>query len=91
MSRSSKTNFRLKEFISKYFTVNFAKSLVFEPSSLKWSSCLIFGVDLLLNIFIVLRVNYTEIDWKAYMQECEGFINGTTDYSQLRGRFIVSI
>ncbi|NXJ03487.1 ALG3 mannosyltransferase, partial [Odontophorus gujanensis] len=27
----------------------------------------------------------TEIDWQAYMQEVEGFANGTRDYTQLRG------
>ncbi|NXL25223.1 ALG3 mannosyltransferase, partial [Setophaga kirtlandii] len=27
----------------------------------------------------------TEIDWKAYMQEVEGFANGTRDYTQLKG------
>ncbi|NXA93252.1 ALG3 mannosyltransferase, partial [Melanocharis versteri] len=27
----------------------------------------------------------TEIDWKAYMQEVEGFANGTLDYTQLQG------
>jgi len=27
----------------------------------------------------------TEIDWKAYMQEVEGVINGTYDYSKLGG------
>ncbi|KAF4519814.1 hypothetical protein B566_EDAN006828 [Ephemera danica] len=27
----------------------------------------------------------TEIDWKAYMQEVEGVVNGTFDYSQLKG------
>ena len=27
----------------------------------------------------------TEIDWVAYMQEVEGVLNGTRDYSQLRG------
>ena len=27
----------------------------------------------------------TEIDWKAYMQEVEGFINGTHDYTKLHG------
>ena len=27
----------------------------------------------------------TEIDWKAYMQEVEGFLNGTRDYYQLKG------
>ena len=27
----------------------------------------------------------TEIDWKAYMQEVEGVVNGTFDYSKLGG------
>lgn len=27
----------------------------------------------------------TEIDWKAYMQEVEGVVNGTFDYTQLKG------
>ena len=30
-------------------------------------------------------MNYTEIDWIAYMQEVEGFANGTTDYALLKG------
>jgi alpha-1,3-mannosyltransferase len=27
----------------------------------------------------------TEIDWIAYMQEVEGFINGTLNYYELKG------
>ena len=27
----------------------------------------------------------TEIDWVAYMQEVEGVLNGTWNYSQLKG------
>ena len=27
----------------------------------------------------------TEIDWKAYMDEVEGFLNGTFDYTLLKG------
>ena len=27
----------------------------------------------------------TEIDWKAYMQEVEGVLNGTMDYLLLKG------
>lgn len=52
-------------------------------------SYLILLAELVLNVFIVLSVNYTEIDWVAYMQECEGFLNGTTDYSQLRGESLI--
>ncbi|XP_074403420.1 dol-P-Man:Man(5)GlcNAc(2)-PP-Dol alpha-1,3-mannosyltransferase isoform X1 [Zonotrichia albicollis] len=37
------------------------------------------------NLWVIRRVPYTEIDWKAYMQEVEGFANGTRDYTQLKG------
>ncbi|NXV03729.1 ALG3 mannosyltransferase, partial [Cettia cetti] len=37
------------------------------------------------NLWVIRRVPYTEIDWKAYMQEVEGFANGTLDYTQLKG------
>ncbi|XP_035167939.1 LOW QUALITY PROTEIN: dol-P-Man:Man(5)GlcNAc(2)-PP-Dol alpha-1,3-mannosyltransferase [Oxyura jamaicensis] len=37
------------------------------------------------NLWVIRRVPYTEIDWKAYMAEVEGFANGTRDYTQLRG------
>ena len=30
-------------------------------------------------------VSDTEIDWEAYMQEVEGFLNGTYDYTKLEG------
>lgn len=33
----------------------------------------------------MLCVPDTEIDWKAYMDEVEGVINGTYDYTQLKG------
>ncbi len=41
--------------------------------------------ETVLNVFIIQRISYTEIDWTAYMQEVEGFINGSLDYSQLKG------
>lgn len=47
-------------------------------------SALLF-LEIFLNIFIIRRTNYTEIDWKAYMQEVEGVVNGTYDYYQLKG------
>ncbi|XP_065890358.1 dol-P-Man:Man(5)GlcNAc(2)-PP-Dol alpha-1,3-mannosyltransferase-like [Dysidea avara] len=41
--------------------------------------------ELAINYFIINFVKYTEIDWIAYMQEVEGFLNGTWDYVELRG------
>ncbi|KAF2365286.1 Glycosyltransferase ALG3 [Trinorchestia longiramus] len=42
-------------------------------------------MEVFLNIWIIQNVQYTEIDWKAYMQEVEGFLNGTLNYSKLQG------
>lgn len=45
----------------------------------------LFILEIFLNIFIIKKTNYTEIDWKAYMQEVEGVVNGTYDYYKLKG------
>lgn len=76
---------KLMSFLKKYLTIDFIKSLIIDPARLPLLTYPILLVELALNIFIVQRVNYTEIDWIAYMQECEGFINGTTNYSLLKG------
>ncbi|XP_056148995.1 dol-P-Man:Man(5)GlcNAc(2)-PP-Dol alpha-1,3-mannosyltransferase isoform X1 [Lampris incognitus] len=42
-------------------------------------------LEIAINIWVIQKVAYTEIDWKAYMDEVEGVINGTYDYTQLEG------
>lgn len=42
-------------------------------------------LEIFINIFVIWKIKYTEIDWIAYMQEVEGVINGTYDYTQLGG------
>lgn len=69
----------------KMFTWSFIKGLVVNPAQLPFAAFLLIVAELIINVLVVERVPYTEIDWKAYMQECEGFLNGTLDYSQLRG------
>lgn len=64
---------------------SFIKSLIVDPAKLHIVAALIILAEIFINIAVVERVPYTEIDWKAYMQECEGFLNGTFDYSELRG------
>ena len=44
--------------------------------------CLCILGRLIVTIFIF---SDTEIDWKAYMQEVEGVVNGTYDYTKLKG------
>nr|XP_032818026.1 dol-P-Man:Man(5)GlcNAc(2)-PP-Dol alpha-1,3-mannosyltransferase [Petromyzon marinus] len=41
--------------------------------------------EVLLNAWIIRAVPYTEIDWRAYMEEVEGVMNGTFDYMKLQG------
>ncbi|KAG0253141.1 dolichyl-P-Man:Man(5)GlcNAc(2)-PP-dolichol alpha-1,3-mannosyltransferase [Mortierella polycephala] len=46
---------------------------------------LLFLAEIVLNILIIKKVPYTEIDWTAYMQEVSGYLKGETDYMKLRG------
>ncbi|XP_032515098.2 lethal(2)neighbour of Tid protein [Danaus plexippus] len=71
--------------LKKVLTWNYLKGIIVNPSQLHVGCFLILIAELIINILVVERVPYTEIDWKAYMQECEGFLNGTLDYSKLRG------
>ncbi|KAG9066262.1 Lethal(2)neighbour of tid protein [Linnemannia hyalina] len=41
--------------------------------------------EILLNIVIIKKIPYTEIDWAAYMQEVSGYLKGETDYTKLQG------
>ncbi|KAJ0181282.1 hypothetical protein K1T71_003367 [Dendrolimus kikuchii] len=66
-------------------TWTYLKGLITNPVQLPFVAFCIIVAEIIINILIVERVPYTEIDWKAYMQECEGFLNGTFDYSKLRG------
>lgn len=61
------------------------KKLIFSPSHAWVAAWLLLVAEVVINTVVIHRVNYTEIDWVAYMQEVEGVINGTFDYSKLRG------
>jgi len=41
--------------------------------------------EILLNVYIVRYVKYTEIDWSTYVQQVEAFVNGVRDYSLIKG------
>ncbi|CAF4569525.1 unnamed protein product [Rotaria magnacalcarata] len=87
-SRSSSTsNFstRLKLLFRQCFQLSFYKDLLLNPKKSIYIMSGLFILEVFLNIFIVRIINYTEIDWKAYMQEVEGVVNGTYDYYQLKG------
>jgi alpha-1,3-mannosyltransferase len=52
-----------------------------------WKTSLIIQIvfELTLNIFIIEKTKYTEIDWRAYMQEVEGFLVGERNYTLIQG------
>lgn len=81
----SSISHKLKFFYKNYVNAKYGKSLLFDPAQLHIVSIGILLVEFVLNIIVVQRVKYTEIDWIAYMQECEGFLNGTTNYALLKG------
>ncbi|KAK9763323.1 dolichyl-P-Man:Man(5)GlcNAc(2)-PP-dolichol alpha-1,3-mannosyltransferase [Basidiobolus ranarum] len=59
--------------------------LLFDRKYFFWlATCLLVG-ELLLNVLIIKKVAYTEIDWIAYMQEVGGFLGGELDYIKLHG------
>lgn len=61
------------------------KNLLFDTDSILLIGFFIMHFEFILNKFIISKVKYTEIDWVAYMQEVEGYLNGTADYMKLRG------
>ena len=46
---------------------------------------MLIAFELFICTFIINFVAYTEIDWEAYMEEVGGFLNGTYNYSLLKG------
>ena len=42
--------------------------------------------ELVLTALIILKIRFTHIDWRAYMEEVEGpLVHGVWDYAELRG------
>ena len=65
--------------------LNTAHAMLFDPAygqAMSWS---LLAVETVLCLGVVAGVSYTEIDWRAYMDEVEGAINGTMDYTELKG------
>ncbi|KAK2170282.1 hypothetical protein LSH36_3g03045 [Paralvinella palmiformis] len=56
-----------------------------DPSLAVPVMVILFLAECVINVWVIHNIKYTEIDWKAYMQEVEGTINGTYDYMQLKG------
>lgn len=77
--------------LKKVWNVDVVKNLLFNPHYITPVCIILFLLEAVLNIFIIEKVKYTEIDWIAYMQEVEGFLNGTLDYKELRGNSVYKL
>lgn len=75
----------LKKKFTDMLSLKFLSSLLFDPRKVIFVSIFLVIAEVFVNLFVINNIKYTEIDWVAYMQEVEGVINGTLDYSQLRG------
>ncbi|KAG0099443.1 dolichyl-P-Man:Man(5)GlcNAc(2)-PP-dolichol alpha-1,3-mannosyltransferase [Podila epicladia] len=65
--------------------IELAQELLFNHAHIWKLAGLLFLFEVLLNIVIIKNIPYTEIDWKAYMQEVSGYLKGETNYMNLRG------
>ncbi|KAI8063857.1 glycosyltransferase [Gongronella butleri] len=59
--------------------------LLLDPAYAWVLASLVLVGEIVLNLVIIHRVPYTEIDWKAYMQQVTTFLQGERDYTQIRG------
>ncbi|KAI8604399.1 ALG3 protein-domain-containing protein [Dissophora ornata] len=71
--------------LSVFHPIEFVSELLFNHAHIwKLAGLLLLG-EILLNLVIIKKIPYTEIDWIAYMQEVSGYLKGETDYMKLRG------
>ncbi|XP_028393797.1 dol-P-Man:Man(5)GlcNAc(2)-PP-Dol alpha-1,3-mannosyltransferase-like [Dendronephthya gigantea] len=64
---------------------DFGKAVILDPAKTWIVAILLCIAELAVNLVVIWKIKYTEIDWEAYMQEVEGFLNGTYDYMKLEG------
>ncbi|KAL1502597.1 hypothetical protein ABEB36_007718 [Hypothenemus hampei] len=83
VKNTSKNPQRSSLFTNKY--MNIFKKFLIDPHHLGPVCLLLFLGEAFCNVLIIENVKYTEIDWTAYMQQVEGFLNGTLDYQYLKG------
>ncbi|WAR14704.1 ALG3-like protein [Mya arenaria] len=71
--------------LKKHLTVGNLFKYVFDANYINPVMFLLLLAEVIVCVAVINKIKYTEIDWVAYMQEVEGFINGTRDYTQLKG------
>ncbi|GAB7350796.1 hypothetical protein MBLNU459_g1335t1 [Dothideomycetes sp. NU459] len=56
-----------------------------DPGQTKWICPLLLLADAGLTALIVWKIPYTEIDWRAYMEQVAQYVAGERDYTKLYG------
>ncbi|MCJ1455148.1 dolichyl-P-Man:Man(5)GlcNAc(2)-PP-dolichol alpha-1,3-mannosyltransferase [Mycoblastus sanguinarius] len=64
---------------------NQAIDLASNPKHTRWLSPLLLVADACLCALIIWKIPYTEIDWKAYMQQIAQYRSGERDYTLIKG------
>jgi alpha-1,3-mannosyltransferase len=72
--------------VKSFFKFSNLWDLIVNPQRCLPMAILLFLAEIAINAVVIAKVNYTEIDWIAYMQEVEGVTNGTYDYSLLKAQ-----
>lgn len=76
----------LVKFVYKtYCNRGYALALLVDPRKINIIAFVLLIAEVALNLIVIHKVPYTEIDWIAYMHEVEGVTNGTFDYTKLKG------
>lgn len=83
-SKSGSLNSYFKP-LRNFFSRSNLWDLLVNPDRCFPIAILLLVAEVFINAAVIAKVPYTEIDWNAYMQEVEGVVNGTTDYSLLKG------
>ncbi|CAL1532391.1 unnamed protein product [Lymnaea stagnalis] len=64
---------------------NLIKRMISDPAYPLPAMIALLLAEVVVNLLVIVKIKYTEIDWVAYMQEVEGVVNGTYDYMELKG------
>jgi len=85
MAPTKRNRSALKTWLDPVAIFNFVQDLIFQYKNFWVVALSLLLAEIVVNVAVIWKIPYTEIDWKAYMDEVEGFLNGTLDYTKLEG------
>jgi alpha-1,3-mannosyltransferase len=71
--------------LAKGVACRFGKPISEEPRLALWFACFLLLCEAVLCSAIIYKVPYTKIDWDAYMQQVNLFLDGERDYLRIKG------